>query len=109
MAKQGWKLIAGRGKLGDMNWGAEFDNNAEALKPQLEELRKHIGETVLLTGGGSFFGTYWTALLADANIVPFGNDGKVALQAKLSCVNPPLGGKTDFEPYINSWQISVWQ
>ena len=99
------KLIAGRGKLGDTNWGATFDNNRKPLERQLRELKKHFGETVLLTGGGSL-GKSWTATLINAEILPMGDN--LGLRAYLENVTPPMHCDDDkFEPWINSWQISV--
>jgi len=104
-----WKKIAGRGKLGDMNWGASLKRNKEVVDREIEELKKHIGEIVLLTGGG---GTgYQIGILK-----------KVWLYKKNGCYCPQVkivnlkgvdcfGLETEekeFTPFIDSWQISVW-
>ena len=54
-------------------------------------------------------GNFWLGVLESATIVDFDkNDGRVALQAKLSHMTPKMHSEDDtFEPYLNSWQISI--
>lgn len=104
----GWRLIAGLGELGDLNWCATFDNDEKRLEPQLRRLRRHYGERVLLTGGGGS-GAHLATLVAARIVKERGRNGEpwVALQVDLKRVKPPLCGRSTFSPYINSWQISV--
>lgn len=104
MNKTKWKKIAGRGKLGDMNWGADFDRPLSIVKNELRELQKHIGEQILLTGGGSLEANL--AVLKKAYITE-PEPKKFAVQVKLTDLEPSLGYRDTFTPYIDSWQISV--
>lgn len=100
------QLLAGRGALGDINWGANFDNDRSKLKPQLERLKKYIGQKVYVSGGGGFPG-FAKAVLLGAKIVKFGPKA-VALQAHLKTADKRLADDNGvFHPFINSWQISV--
>ena len=109
MVKLKAKLIAGRGEIGDSNWGANFDRNKAKLERQLKRLKRHIGERIMLTGGGSF-GKAWFGILENPRIVPFG-DNALALQVTLRDLLPRMSegrlSEDTFEPYINSWQISA--
>jgi len=101
MPEKSWRLIAGRGMLGDWNWGYS-DPDPEILRKWCEALKKHIGEDVLLSGGGSgsnlakLTGTRMTKLA-----------GKPALKVTLVNLRPSMGTHHQFSPYIGSWQISV--
>jgi hypothetical protein len=115
--KKQWTLIAGRGSLGDMNWGVDFKNGRplEQLQKELAELEKHYGETVLLTGGGGY--TASLATLHSAEILPNGIGNHPSLQANLTVTkgdmcdyNQKTWKKTkphNMTPYMDSWQISV--
>jgi len=96
------RKIAGRGELGNLNWGADFSRSKRTLQKELKELKKHIGEKVLLTGGGGHRASHHT--LVDAWIEPCGK--RWALQAK---VTPSISASMGefFTPYLDSWQISV--
>ena len=104
MAKKQWVIIGGYGELGDTNWG--FDNSQVETDKWLEECRKHIGETVLLTGGGST-GKCWLAKLTAVTIGILG--GKPVPQVKLKNIKPRWSyyGENIFEPWLGSWQISA--
>lgn len=97
------KKIAGRGELGDLNWGANFTRSKEALKRELRKLQKHIGERVLLTGGGGNRASYHT--LENAWIERF-DDEKWGLKAELS-PSPFEWQEDNFTPWLDSWQISI--
>ena len=103
--KSKWILIAGRGALGDHNWGGSFKTPPEELEKQRQELLKHIGETVLLSGGGGP-GFELVKLL---EVYPLEDaplrepPGRKAFRAKLG--NCSFGEQ--FDPYLDSWQISV--
>lgn len=106
-----WKLIAGRGSVGDINWGVA-GRSLTVLKKELIELNKHIGERVLLTGGGGPGGSI--ATLKGARIVKEGYmRGKPGLKVFLTGIDPKyggigkFGGRESFDPWIDSWQISV--
>lgn len=102
-----WKIIGGRGEVGDMNWGVDFNAHTTAaeLKPTLKEIKKHIGETVLLTGGGGFGAR--TGKLSDAKIaLAWGKAHRI--KVKLTNLDPSMSGDTVFEPWLDSWQISIW-
>lgn len=101
-----WKLIAGRGKLGDRNWGADFTRPLGELQSELVELRAHKGEVVLLTGGGGS-GAH-LCVLKDALLTTVGDSSKHAVKVMLEHVTPSMGMRgSRFDPYIDSWQISV--
>ena len=103
-----WKLIGGYGKLGDTNWG--FDESRIETDKWLAECKKHIGETVLLTGGGSF-GKYWYATLADVSLGKLGDN--LRPRVKLVDLDPnwhPYSEEpNEFTPWLGSWQVSVWE
>jgi hypothetical protein len=101
-----WVKIGGYGRLGDCNWG--FDETQIKAEEWLEECRKHIGETVLLTGGGSL-GKTWLAKLTDVSIGSLG--GRPTPKVRLEDIDPKWScyGENIFEPWLGSWQISVMQ
>lgn len=96
------KKIAGRGELGHLNWGADFSRSKRVLEKELKELKKHMGEEVLLTGGGGSRVSYHK--LIKAWIGKYGKN-KWTLQAKLRPGLDRNGGS--FTPYLDSWQISI--
>jgi hypothetical protein len=97
------KKIAGRGEGVQMNWGATVTRARSILTRQLKELKKHIGEIVVVTGGGGF-GHKW-AILKKVELVPY--DKGMGLKAHLDRVTPNGGWGPKFEPWIDSWQINV--
>ena len=97
------KKIAGRGEVGNLNWGADFTRSKKTLNKELQALRQHIGEKVLLTGWGG--GNVRRVTLKDAWIEPY-DDKKWALVARLS-PSPFTWMDEDFTPYLDSWQISI--
>ncbi|MFX0210536.1 MAG: hypothetical protein ACFFDT_31440 [Candidatus Hodarchaeota archaeon] len=99
------KKIAGRGELGHLNWGADFSRSKKVLQEELKELQKHIGEKVMLTGGGGHEASYHT--LKRAWIERF-NDEKWGLRAELE-PSPFHWQKENFTPWLDSWQISIIQ
>ncbi|MBA7688536.1 hypothetical protein ES703_97020 [subsurface metagenome] len=102
--KRQWTKIGGYGELGSLNWG--FDHSQVRADKWLEECQKHIGETVLLTGGGSM-GKAWQAKLVTVSIGILG--GKPTPKALLKNIKPRWSNYGDnvFEPWLGSWQISV--
>ncbi len=97
-----WYKIAGRGKLGDMNWGADFSSNVtQNLHRTAEKLKEHTGEKVLLTGGGGY--GYNVGVLTGAEV----DYARNAVRVHLRDLQPKMGGRTEFSPLIGSWQISV--
>lgn len=108
--KKQWKLIGGYGETGDTNWG--YDSTKIDTQKWLKECRKHIGETVLLTGGGSFMGRAWLAKLVKVGIGKF-PDGSESVKVKLIDLDPPWNKyvedkrPNEFEPWLGSWQISA--
>ena len=108
MRQWNWVKIAGRGKLGDTNWGADFSRPLEELQSELVELRKHADEVVLLTGGGGNGARL--AVLKDSFLATVGTEEepKYTIQVMLENLTPVLSSKDNkFDPYIDSWQISV--
>ena len=103
-SKKRWVKIGGYGELGSINWG--FDNARVETDKWLNECQKHIGETVLLTGGGSF-GKAWLAKLIAVSIGILG--GKPTPKVRLENIKPKWSnyGENIFEPWLGSWQISV--
>ncbi len=104
MTKQ-WNKIGGYGELGNSNWG--FDTTRIETDKWLIECQKHIGEIVLLTGGGSF-GKSWLAKLVSVSIGILGN--KPTPKVKLENIKPKWTAYNDddsFEPWLGSWQISI--
>ncbi len=102
-----WQLIGGYGKIGDTNWG--FDENQIQTDRWLAECQRHVGETVLLTGGGSF-GNCWLAKLTRVFLRDWGRDGQKRVAVRLENIKPKwstLRGNNFFEPWLGSWQISV--
>lgn len=95
--------LAGRGSVGDLNWGANYDRTKEVLEQELESLKQHFGEKVLLTGGGG--GGLRLATLVSAEIIRW-DEERYALRAHLTGDSLP-NGRPDFNPYIDSWQISA--
>jgi hypothetical protein len=103
--KKQWKLIGGYGQIGDTNWG--FNESKIESDKWLAECQKHIGETVLLTGGGSL-GKAWLAKLTDVKLEKLGNN--LVPQVRLENLKPKWDSYTKeniFTPYLGSWQISV--
>jgi len=98
------KKIAGRGRGPQMNWGADVTRPISTLRRQLRELKKHIGEFVVVTGGGG--SGYKYAILTGAELAPYGTDG-VGLRAHLDRVTPNGGYGPKFDPWIDSWQINI--
>lgn len=96
--------IAGRGKLGDMNWGADFNRPEKVVLKEHEELKKHIGEPVVLTGGGGW--VWYVGVLKGIKIDEI--DGKKIVRAHITNLDMPIGGKHEFSPLLDSWQISVF-
>lgn len=121
MVKKQWVKIAGRGSLGDVNWGVDFKNGRplDQLQKELAELEKHYGETVLVTGGGGFGASL--ATLHSAEIVPSGIGDHPSLQANITVTEgemcdwnwdkkPHKKNKPhNMTPFLDSWQISVKQ
>ena len=101
----GYKKIAGRGAVGDANWGANFDQSNETIQKWLAELQKNIGKTVLLSGGGG--NDTHLGILAEAKIVQVDHREKKAIQVTLKNLTPKIAGESEFTPYLDSWQISV--
>jgi hypothetical protein len=104
-SKKQWVLIGGYGEIGSWNWG--FDDSRIETNKWVAECKKHIGETVLLTGGGSF-GKAWLATLTDVWVSSLG--GKPIPQVRLENLKPKWNGYVEdnvFEPYLGSWQISI--
>jgi hypothetical protein len=101
-----WVLIGGYGKLGDCNWG--FDDSQVETDKWLAECQKHIGKTVLLTGGGSF-GKAWLAKLTRVSLDNWGRNGDKRVKVRLENIKPrwQFQGGNVFEPWLGSWQISV--
>jgi hypothetical protein len=100
-----WKLIGGYGEIGNVNWG--FDQSKVETEKWVSECQKHIGEIVLLTGGGSF-GESWLATLTKVSIEMLGD--KPTPRVRLENLKPKwnsYGEDNVFEPYLGSWQISV--
>lgn len=112
--KNPYRLIAGRGSLEDVasgawvNWGASGRPLA-TLKKELAELNKHIGERVLLSGGGGPGASL--ATLRGAEIVKEGYiKGKPGLKVYLIDIDPiyrGYGPRESFDPWLDSWQISI--
>ncbi len=101
-----WVKIGGYGELGDTNWG--FDENLLETDKWLAECQKHIGETVLLTGGGAF-GKAWLAKLTGVSLRDWGRNGMKRVAIRLENIKPKWSnyGENIFEPWLGSWQISV--
>jgi len=105
-----YKLIAGRGKGMQLNWGVD----AKGQPPQLidrweKELKKHVGETVFLSGGGGA-GVSAVKLRGVHKEVWNRETGRMGLRAELERLEDrPLHYKKGeiFDPWIDSWQISV--
>ena len=102
--KKRWVKIGGYGRIGSINWG--FDASQVETDKWLAECQKHLGETVLLTGGGSF-GKYWLATLISVSVKMLG--GKPTPKVRLENIKPRFSnyGENVFEPWLGSWQISV--
>jgi len=100
-----WKKIGGRGEFGDMNWGASPTGfPMDEVKPKAEELEEHIGETVLLAGGGGRSTRLGT--LQDVKIKEYNKEG-YKIRVYLENVRPKIGGDDVFNPILDSWQILV--
>lgn len=101
--KSKWVKIAGYGALGNSNWG--FDSARIETDKWVAECQKHIGETVLLTGGGSL-GKSWLATLVSVSIALLGD--RPTPRVRLENLEPIFNhDKNVFEPWLGSWQISV--
>ena len=103
------RKIAGRGRLGNWNWGATVIRDEKVLLEELKELKKHIGEKVLLTGGGgpgAHIGKLVDAWLEDYTYM---NKKGKGLRVRLVDLDPPIAGMREFTPWIDSWQISVFE
>lgn len=89
----------------------------DQLQKELTELEKHYGETVLVTGGGGFGGSL--ATLHRAEILPEGIGYHPSLKAYLTITKGDMCDynektwkktkPTEFDPWLDSWQISVKQ
>jgi len=100
-----WVKIAGRGEFGDTNWGADFSQSHEEKQAWYDELIKHIGEVVALSGGGSLDGKVWFGVLKSCDWGLCGD--KETIKVRLENLTPKMAGNHVFEPWIDSWQISV--
>ena len=96
--------IAGRGELGDINWSANFDRPYEVILEEYEKLKKHIGEPVVLSGGGGW--VWHVGILKGVELDEF--NGKKVVRAHLEKLDIPIGGRDKVDPLIDSWQISVF-
>lgn len=104
-SKGRWVLIGGYGEIGAQNWG--FDPSKITAEKWATEARRHIGERVLLTGGGS--SKAWMATLERVSIKIF--RGERVPEVRLTDIDPPWDSPpypNVFEPYLGSWQISIW-
>jgi hypothetical protein len=101
-----FKVIAGRGGPGDINFGASVVRHPLRLKWELKRLQYRIGSMVYLAGGGG--NGIHSCKLDDARIIDYKGMGK-ALKVWLSNVEPTMAYNPDgkFDPYIDSWQILV--
>lgn len=86
-----------------MNWGADVTRPISILRRQLRELKKHIGEFVVVSGGGG--SGYKYAILKGAELVPY--DKGMGLKAHLDRLTPNGGWGRSFDPWIDSWQINI--
>jgi hypothetical protein len=104
------KLIAGRGEVGDMNWGVDFKGVPDSILDRWERnLKKHIGEEVYLSGGGGY-GSELVKLVGVKKDVWDKGTGKMGLRAELQRLETkPLQYKKGeiFDPWMDSWQVSV--
>ena len=98
-----WREIEPEGKS-DQHWG--YTDHA-ALGRTLAEVKGHIGETVLISGGGG--PGMSQAVLAGAEILPFGSaQGKRwGLKVHLKNVKPKIGSDSGFDPWLDSWTLWV--
>lgn len=98
------ELIAGRGKIGSMNWGYGDPTDAQ-ISEWKSELENEIGEKVILTGGGG--SGMHSAILTEVWVDEHSPGGPKGLRVRLANTSPPMmrDGK-DFTPWIGSWQIS---
>lgn len=105
-----FKIIAGRGEMGDMNWGVNFKGlPQDRLDKWEKELKKHVGEEVFLSGGGGA-GVSSVKLVGVHQEVWDKNTGKMGLRAELQRLETrPLQYKKGeiFDPWMDSWQVSI--
>ena len=98
--------VAGRGEIGHVNYGATIARDEETILKEYSILKEHLGEPVLLTGGGGY--TMSIGILEDVKIINL-QGGEKALKVRLEDIKPPVfGDEKVFEPWIDSWQISVF-
>lgn len=109
-SEKNWKMIAGKGELGDMMWGDWTNFDEEELKERYLALDSHKHEKVLLSGGGGT-GVHVARLWEVWIELKRNGDGEwyKKLRVDLRNVRPKLTSNHKFTPYIGSWQISIWQ
>lgn len=105
--------IGGRGSGGSMNWGTRMPfEDREPLEDTARTLRKHVGEPVVLTGGGG--PGMELAVLEDARVRECG-DGW-GLRAEVTVYGGKLtAGRFSvkdvgdaFTPWVDSWCVHVF-
>lgn len=105
-----FRLIAGRGKGMQMNWGVDFDGVPPAMIDKWQkELEKHIGEEVYLSGGGGW-GVDRVKLIGVKQVLWNEKTGRMGLRAELQRLETkPFEYKKGeiFDPWMDSWQVSV--
>lgn len=83
----------------------------QTLNKVIKRLQGYYGKEIIIWGGGGAGGS--TAILNKATIEPtiLRNEKGYSLRASLTRVNPPISpyeeDKTEWTPWIGSWQLSV--
>lgn len=98
------KMLAGRGSGPQINWGVGKRPEDVVMK-EYQELQKFIGKKLVLTGGGGF--GMREVILDEVELVENALFNQPTIKTKLTIVNPKeFGGRTTFDPWISSWQLS---
>jgi hypothetical protein len=101
-----WFKLGGKGKIGSSNWGYHEPQDDLEAEEWLKNCQEQIGNTVVLSGGGSLMNEMHAAILDKAEFAMCGDHKTV--RVCLSNIKPTFSEIDNcFDPFLGSWQLSV--